>query len=397
MFLVRSSIVIFILGFRRKALRDSLEPILKIPGSVAECPLFPFTPSRTHTPRKEKFTKNRVEFAQFLCYNRERGGSVHSFSFLFVMKRSAFTLVELLVVIAVIALLVAILIPVVNGAREHARRTQCMTQQRSLAIAMVTYDRESDGLPGYLNQLGETPLRSWVVSILLLIGENERYATMTRVYPTQADREEAVKQAIVPLPALLCPSDRPDGLARLNYVVNCGPEAELFPVGVSGGDIAPHFTLFKDRRGVLPLPLPPVALASINKKVKIEEIPDGASYTILLSENVDAGVWHQGEAQLPDELRTSSLIPTRDSDAVANFGFVWVPDWAATPLPGACAPNSPSKGPRPSSRHPGTVIAAFADGTARAINDNVSQAEWFRFVCPDDEKAKNLFSNGGLR
>ena len=60
MFLVRSSIVIFILGFRRKALRDSLEPILKIPGSVAECPLFPFTPSRTNPLRKEKLTKNAV-------------------------------------------------------------------------------------------------------------------------------------------------------------------------------------------------------------------------------------------------------------------------------------------------------------------------------------------------
>lgn len=306
------------------------------------------------------------------------------------MKRSAFTLVELLVVIAVIAILVAILIPAVNAAREHARRAQCITNQRSLAIAMVAYDGENNGLPGYLNQLGETSLRSWVVSILPMIGENKRYEFMMRFPSVVAE----VDQAIVPLPAVLCPSDKPSEVARLNYVANCGPVAWD---GVDGS-IAPLFTLFKDRRGVLDASLPQVALTSINKKVKIDEIPDGTSNTILLTENVDNvvdNVWCVDHLKLapalffPDELPTSAGVPTRSKLAVAYVGFLWAND-------AAYVPNSPTKGPRPSSRHPGTVVAAFADGAARPINDNIDIWDWLRFVCPDDVKARKPIIDGGL-
>ena len=287
------------------------------------------------------------------------------------MKRSAFTLVELLVVIAVIALLVAILIPAVNAAREYARRAQCLSQQRSLAVAMIGYDKENDGLPGYLNQLGTTPLRSWVVPILPLIGENKRYDFMI------AEDTSNVQQAIVPLFSLLCPSDRPEGNARLNYVVNCGPTA---PQVSGNGDIAPHFTLFKDRRRA------PNDLTVINKKVKIDDIPDGTSSTILLTENVNAGVWHQGDVIDPNELPTSAGVYTRDSSAVASLGFIWASNIPNQP---SYAPNAPNASPipRPSSRHPGTIIAAFADGSPRVINDNIGMAEWLKAVCPDDEKA----------
>ncbi|MCL2710804.1 MAG: DUF1559 domain-containing protein [Planctomycetaceae bacterium] len=310
------------------------------------------------------------------------------------MKRSAFTLVELLVVIGVIGILIAILIPTVGAAREHARRTQCITKQRDLAIVMKTHDGESNGLPGYLNQLGTAPIRSWVVSILPLIGESKRYEYMMEEPPDSAK----VEQAVAPLPALLCPSDRPMGEARINYVVNCGPATEHFlsaPAGISSGDIAPHYTLYKDRRRE------PDDLTLINRKVKIEDIPDGASSTLLLTENVNNAVenlWHLGTTAHPDELPTGAVSPilTRDSVAVLHLGFTWVPAWATGTLPTDYAPNSPAKGPRPSSRHPGIIVVAFADGSARALNDTISKAEWFKLVCPDNEKAAKPFSAGGL-
>jgi len=310
------------------------------------------------------------------------------------MKRSAFTLVELLVVVVVIALLVALLLPAINAAREYARRNQCLSQQRSLAIAMITYDKENNGLPGYINQLGDPsvmPIRSWVVSILPMIGESKRYEILMKNYPNEQAQNEAVSQATVPLPALLCPSDKPEGDARLNYVVNCGPIAwtETTNNGLAPGDIAPHFTLFKDRRRSQPYDL-----TSINKKVEIGEIPDGTSNTILLTENVDAGVWQQGVAVAPDVLPTSSGTNTRDSDAVRNFGFIWGPQ--AVYAPNSPKPSGVSLFPRPSSKHPATVVAAFADGTARVINDSISLAEWLKAVCPDDEKAKLPKENGGL-
>jgi len=287
-------------------------------------------------------------------------------------------LIELLVVIAIILLLVGILIPAVNMAREAARRGQCVSRQRVLAIALITYNNDNNGLPGYLNQLGKTPIHSWVVSVLPMIDENKRYDFLIK----GATIPEEVAQAIVFLPALLCPSgeySRDD--RRLNYVANCGPEESVIPsdTSVGKGDIAPRFTLFKDRRSTL---------TSMNRKVKIEEIPDGTSNTILLSENLDAGFWYDDWANSRfdcDELQTAgtSGVCTRSSRVVNNIGFIW----SRQPID---TPNSSIPGPRPSSRHPGTVIAAFADGTARPIDDGIAIEEWLKAVCPDNAKLKEL-------
>jgi prepilin-type N-terminal cleavage/methylation domain-containing protein len=289
------------------------------------------------------------------------------------MKRSAFTLVELLVVAAVIALLAAILITAVNAARETARRTQCIARQRDLAIAMIAYSKEYNGLPGCLNQLGSTPLHSWAVAVFPLIGETKRYEVLMKE-PSTVNADE-MRRATASLPSLLCPSDRKDGIAPLNYIVNCGPVAETDITG----DVASIFTLFKDRRS---------SLTSINKKVKIEEIPNGASNTILLSENVDAGAWYaNGTDYAPDELEldlsvTSIPTYTRSRNAVRDLGFIWSPRADAQ-----YAPNSSASGPRPSSKHPATVVMAYADGSAKAISDDIDIREYLRAVCVDTEKA----------
>src|SRR5215470_2176230 len=62
-------------------------------------------------------------------------------------KRSAFTLVELLVVIAIIGILVALLLPAIQAAREAARRTQCLNNLDQLSKAMLNYESSKKGLP----------------------------------------------------------------------------------------------------------------------------------------------------------------------------------------------------------------------------------------------------------
>ncbi len=65
----------------------------------------------------------------------------------FRSPRRAFTLVELLVVIAIIGILVALLLPAVQQARESARRSQCMNQMRQLTVAMMGYESSYKKLP----------------------------------------------------------------------------------------------------------------------------------------------------------------------------------------------------------------------------------------------------------
>src|SRR5262245_58508738 len=77
-----------------------------------------------------------------------------------VRKRPAFTLVELLVVIAIIGMLVSLLLPAVNAAREAGRRTTCQNNMRNVALALVQYDANKQSLPGlatYKISLKDTP------------------------------------------------------------------------------------------------------------------------------------------------------------------------------------------------------------------------------------------------
>ncbi|HEY2760480.1 MAG TPA: type II secretion system protein, partial [Pirellulales bacterium] len=72
--------------------------------------------------------------------------------------RTAFTLVELLVVITIIGMLAALLLPAINHAREAARSAQCMNNQRNLGFAIQEFDSKRGYLPGYRQYLPLKPL-----------------------------------------------------------------------------------------------------------------------------------------------------------------------------------------------------------------------------------------------
>ena len=102
--------------------------------------------------------------------------------------RRAFTLVELLVVIAIIGILVALLLPAIQAAREAARRIQCQNHLKNLTLAVLNYENQKKALPPANKaplDMGErvsreptNPTLSWVVEILPFIEEQALFAAV---------------------------------------------------------------------------------------------------------------------------------------------------------------------------------------------------------------------------
>ena len=87
-----------------------------------------------------------------------------------VTASQGFTLVELLVVIAVIGILLALLLPAVQSARESGRKTACMSNAYQLGMAVNRYDQDKGKVPGWANSLGGRDV-SWPVMSLPTLKE----------------------------------------------------------------------------------------------------------------------------------------------------------------------------------------------------------------------------------
>ena len=142
----------------------------------------------------------------------------------FERKRRGFTLVELLVVIAIIAILVSILLPAVNAAREAARRTQCMNNMRQLGLAVVNYASANSGKypPGAVTPgpcCGTLSYESWAISILPFMEEQALYD----LYDLNKENGHPDNQVVVTtiMPAFSCPTEEETDILD---VPESGPE-----------------------------------------------------------------------------------------------------------------------------------------------------------------------------
>ncbi len=183
-------------------------------------------------------------------------------------RRPGFTLLELMIVVSIFVVLIGLLLPALNSARETARRAQCGNNLGQLGIAIGSYASTHSVLPpGVVNDTG--PIRnlpsgyhhSWVVQILPFIGQQNIYNHFDlwkSVYDPANDTVAEIKIA-----TLLCPDDPWDAI--VDYA-GCHHDA-----------IA---AIDSDNHGVLYL----------NSKVRYDEINDGLSYTILLGEIAGEGL-----------------------------------------------------------------------------------------------------------
>ena len=94
-------------------------------------------------------------------------------------RSPAFTLVELLVVIAIIGILVALLLPAIQAAREAARRTQCSSNLKQIGLAILNFESTNGALPaGSTNKntkIGGPYYSTWTVDILPHLEQTSLY------------------------------------------------------------------------------------------------------------------------------------------------------------------------------------------------------------------------------
>ena len=129
-------------------------------------------------------------------------------------QRAGFTLVELLVVIAIIAMLVTLLLPAVQSAREAARRAQCMNNLKQVGLGIQNFHSAHNRIPQSHNYEGAPGLsgRGWITASLPFLEEQARYDVMEPYFDGAfaqgkgINHPELVNVVNQPLALFLCPS-----------------------------------------------------------------------------------------------------------------------------------------------------------------------------------------------
>ncbi len=288
----------------------------------------------------------------------------------------AFTLVELLVVIAIIGVLVALLLPAVQAARESARRMQCLNNLKNVGLAVLNYEIATGHLPpgrygcdGTANCMPNSWSRG-ASGFLTLLPYLEQQALFDSIdfddgpWKTPANAPERdtetphlANQVVIgtPLPLMNCPSDSKEQFVEFKSIVEA-TSSYAFCSGSHGPSGGISAVVKYQNNGVF------MYLSDTERfGFDLRELTDGTSQTIFVGETRDGHLgptrnrWTAAGRHV-DGLRTTD----NPMNTEAGTG------WAEEVRYGYSTTGSFA------SRHPGGTQFVFGDGHAQLLNENIS-------------------------
>jgi prepilin-type N-terminal cleavage/methylation domain-containing protein len=321
------------------------------------------------------------------------------------MRRTSpgFTLVELLVVIAIIGILIALLLPAVQAAREAARRSQCLNNFKQLGLAMQNHHGSKNTLPAWKSSNSGNH-GTWA-HLALDYMEQESLASLYENWGG-TDTSPNVSATPPPYPAprsgwtpndqnvsskriatLTCPSDQPNApltstngyrLTSHNYAVNLGTthfrQMDFNGVLFQGAPFGPAKFVSNDASHMTTTP--GGWLVRPQKGTPFVEILDGLSNTLMVAELVQGTgsdqrgyLWFDYGGFVTTYLPPNSTVPDNTQQGCNNQPRLNLP----------CIPASNPTVPTmlaARSRHPGGVQVVLCDGSGRFIRQNISINTW---------------------
>lgn len=297
-------------------------------------------------------------------------------------RRRGFTLVEVLVTIAVVAMLMALLLPAVQVSRAAARRTQCLNNLKQLALATITYESTYRMYPALLTQG-----LSWHVSILPHLDQMALYKQVD--FDLAANNYDSVVDQLAKhrLAVLECPADGTSygGVASTNYLGSMGTSA--LTEGCDG-IFCLHVPYFPKANG-------PVNTASVR---------DGLSQTSLISEVLHGNgtstsrfrvQWQTPMGYAPAQFQAFRAVCEAIPDDATSLGWLgnngalgarWARgsvgystyNHSSTPFHPSCTNggNLPTGIYSASSFHSHSVNVTFCDGSGRSVAEAIDLTVW---------------------
>lgn len=330
-------------------------------------------------------------------------------------SRAGISLVDLLVMMGMTLFLAILLLPAVHYVRIENNRRQCSDNQRKLAFATLQYNAKHSRLPGWAEPIvpweqaaAPVPI-GWVFPLLPHLNLEYLHRQATTAARWNAPPRKWSDSERLDLDFLVCPVDRearrkPNGLS---YVANSGyrdrAAETLGPY--AGGDPSydgpeqdgPASAVFLNRyRTAGSKNAPGQSLDWISEH-------DGAADTLMFSENIHAGGWNLRSESTPDAPPREGLVTFNFANRLDSGPNNQLRINAA---PTAKLASHEGQFPGANSLHPGGVVAAFCDGHAVFISQEIDWRVWtllftphgagLQTTWPDGVGEKNVFAGAVL-